>query len=188
MKPHIKTFMLLSLSLLPLVFGCSGGQNPVKIVFPPEFGENEQPQSTASPKRFEQENTSQANAIEAAIEMSEKYTQLSAESAELQKQNEDFRQENQRIHGNLQQTQAELERTQKELGQANDLIMEMRVELNNWKADVLGFREEMRQADIAQLQTLQKVVELLGGEVPQQLAVAGASGQPQRPVIDPNMQ
>jgi chromosome segregation ATPase len=180
--------MLLSLTLLPLVFGCSGGRNPVKIVFPPEFGENEKPQSAASPKRFEQQSTAQANAIETAIEMSEKYAQLSAESVELQKQNENLRQEKQQIHGKLQQTQAELDRTQKELSQANDLIMEMRVELNDWKADVLGFREEMRQADIVQLQTLQKVVELLGGEVPQQLAVADSAGQLRQPVTDPNMQ
>ncbi len=188
MKSHIKMLMLLSLAMLPLVFGCSGGQNPVKIVFPPEFGENKQPQSAASPKRFEQQSSVQANAIEKAIEMSEKYTQLSTESAELRKQNELIQQEKQQISSKLQQTQTELERTQKELSQANNLIMETRVELNNWKVDVLGFREEMRQADIAQLQTLQKVVELLGGEVPQQLAVAGAVGQPQPPVIEPNMQ
>ena len=186
MKPHIKTLVLLSLALLPLVFGCSGGQNPVKIVFPPDFGGIEQPQSAASPKRFEQQDSTQANAIEAAVEMSERYTQLSAEAAELKKKNENLQQENQEIQNKLQQTQTELDRTQKELSQANDLIMEMRVELNDWKADVLGFREEMRQADIAQLETLKKIVELLGGEVPQQLAVADNVDKIQPTLIDPN--
>ncbi len=185
MKKHVKMLMILSLMLLPLFSGCFGGQNPVRIVFPPEFGDNEQPQSAANPKRFKEQNTAQANAIETALEMSEKCAQLSAESAELQKQNENLRQENQQIHTKLQQTQAELDRAQKELSQANDLIMETRVDLNDWKSDVLGFRDEMRKSDIAQLQTLKKIVELLGGEVPQQLAVADDVVQPQ-PLIDPN--
>ena len=41
----------------------------------------------------------------------------------------------------------------------------MRVELNNWKTNVLGFREEMRQADTEQLKALLKVLTILGGEV-----------------------
>lgn len=187
MKSHIKVLMVLSLTLLPLIVGCTGGQKPVKIVFPPEFGDNERPQSAANPNRFEQESIAQTNSIEAAIEMSEKYDRLSNEANELKQKNKNLQQENQNVRNKYLQTQAELDRTQKELGQANDLIMEMRVEINNWKADVLGFREEMRQADIAQLQTLTKIVELLGGDVPQKLAVADNIKQPQPTVTDPNM-
>ena len=186
MKTHIKMLMILSLILAPLFLGCSGGQNPVRIVFPPEFGGNDQPQSAANPKRFEEKNSAQADAIERALEMSEKCSKLTAQAAELQKQNENLKQENQQLSGKLQQTQTELERTQKELNQANDLIMDTRVELNDWKSDVLGFREEMRQADIAQLETLKKIVELLGGEVPQQLAVAEDVTQSQLALNDPN--
>ena len=169
---------------MPLIFGC-GGQNPVKIVLPPDFGEGHQPQSAASPKRFEKPASSGANAIEAAVEMSEKYAKLSAEATELKQKNEGLQQQNLEMQTKLQQSQTELERAQKELKEANDLIMETKVELNNWKADVLGFREEMRQADIAQLQTLQKVVELLGGEVPQQVA-ADTTVEPRPTVKDPN--
>jgi chromosome segregation ATPase len=186
MKTHVKILMMLSLLLAPLFSGCSGGQNPVRIVFPPEFGGNDQPQSAANPKRFEEQNSAQADAIEKALEMSEKCSKLTAEAAELQKQNENLRQEKQQLNSKLQQTQDELERTQKELSQANDLIMETRVELNDWKSDVLGFREEMRQADIAQLETLKKIVELLGGEVPQQLAVADDAARKQPALADPN--
>jgi chromosome segregation ATPase len=186
MKTHIKILTISTLFLLPLFSGCSGGQNPVRIVFPPEFGDNEQPQSAANPKRFEEQNSAQADAIERALEMSEKCAKLSAESAELQKQNENLRQEKQQLNSKLQQTQAELERAQKELSQANDLIMETRVELNDWKSDVLGFREELRQADIAQLETLKKIVELLGGELPRQLAVADNAAQTQPTLTDPN--
>ena len=186
MKTHVKMLMILSLIPAPLFTGCSGGQNPVRIVFPPEFGDHEQPQSAANPKRFEEQNNAQADAIEKALEMSEKCEKLTADSAELKKKNEELQQKNQQLSGKLQQTQTELERTQKELSQANDLIMETRVELNDWKSDVLGFREEMRQADIAQLETLKKIVELLGGEVPQQLAVADDAARKQPALADPN--
>jgi chromosome segregation ATPase len=186
MKTHIKILMILSLMLSPLFSGCSGGQNPVRIVFPPEFGGSDQPQNAANPKRFEEQNSAHADAIEKALEMSEKCSKLTAETTELQKQNENLQQEKQLLSSKLQQTKAELERTQKELSQANDLIMETRVELNDWKSDVLGFREEMRQADIAQLQALKKIVELLGGEVPQQLAVADDAVQTQPTLTDPN--
>jgi hypothetical protein len=46
----------------------------------------------------------------------------------------------------------------------------MRIELNNWKTSILGFRDEMRQADIAQLETLLKILKILGGEVTVQSA------------------
>lgn len=186
MKIHIRILMLASLILLPYLYSCSGTQNPVKIVFPPEFGENEKPQSAASSKRFEQQDTTKTTAIEAAVEMSEKYAQLSAESTELKRQNENLQEESRQIQDRLQQTHIELDSTQQELSQANDLIMEMQVELNNWKADVLGFREEMRQADIAQLQALQKVLEILGGEVPGQVAAAEAATQLGPSQADPN--
>jgi len=186
MKTHIKILMLASLILLPYLYNCSGTQNPVKIVFPPEFGENEKPQSAASSKRFEQQDTTKTTAIEAAVEMSQKYAQLSTESAELKRQNEKLQEENRQIHDKLEQTQTELDSTQRELNQANDLVMEMQVELNNWKADVLGFREEMREADIAQLQTLQKVLEILGGELPGQVAAAEAATGSEQSQADPN--
>jgi hypothetical protein len=41
----------------------------------------------------------------------------------------------------------------------------MRIELNEWKTNILGFRDEMRNADKAQLQALMKILEALGGEV-----------------------
>jgi len=37
--------------------------------------------------------------------------------------------------------------------------------LNNWKTDILGFRDEMRDAETAQLEALLKILKVLGGEV-----------------------
>ena len=58
-----------------------------------------------------------------------------------------------------------LQQTQKELAEANDLLIEMRIELNNWKTDILGFRAEMRDAEKTQLEALLKILNVLGGEV-----------------------
>jgi hypothetical protein len=41
----------------------------------------------------------------------------------------------------------------------------MRIELNNWKTNILGFRDEMRDADKTQLQALLRILKALGGEV-----------------------
>ena len=73
----------------------------------------------------------------------------------------------------------QLQQTQKELAEANGLLIEMRIELNNWKADILGFREEMRNAETAQLETLLRILKILGGQVttePARAEVTGAVG------------
>jgi len=61
-------------------------------------------------------------------------------------------------------------------------MIEMRIELNNWKTNILGFREEMRDADTAQLQALLRILNILGGEIKAESAQhenARASSEPQ---------
>jgi hypothetical protein len=58
------------------------------------------------------------------------------------------------------------------LSEANGLLIEMRVELNNWKSDILGFRDEMRNAETAQLETLLRILKVLGGQVTTESAKA----------------
>jgi hypothetical protein len=53
----------------------------------------------------------------------------------------------------------------------------MIVELNNWKADVIGFRQEMRSAEKAQLEALLKILQILGGEVDLELRQDEQQGQ-----------
>ena len=43
--------------------------------------------------------------------------------------------------------------------------METPNELSNSKTDILGFRDELRDADKAQLEALLKILKALGGEV-----------------------
>jgi len=109
----------------------------------------------------------QPTAVESAIALSDKYAKLSDEASALRQQTQTLTSENQRLKDDMQTCRSRLEQTQKELNDTNDLIVEMRVELNNWKNDVLGFRGEMRDAEKAQLEALFKILKLMGGEVNQ---------------------
>ncbi len=67
-------------------------------------------------------------------------------------------------------------------------MIEMRIELNNWRTDILGFRDEMRDADTTQLQALLRILKILGGEVKEESAqnenagsAAVSSAEPKSP-------
>lgn len=104
-------------------------------------------------------------AVESAIALSDKYAKLSEEASALKQQKQALDAENKKLAEDLQNCRGQLERAQKELAEVNDLLVQMRLELNNWKSDVLGFRDEMRDAEKAQLEALLKILKLLGGEI-----------------------
>ena len=121
-------------------------------------------------KRF-QESASSSTAAESAIELSQKYATLSEEAAVL-------RQKNQQLQEQTVAFEAQLRQTQKELAEANDLLIEMRVELNNWKSNILGFRDEIRDAETAQLEALLRILKVLGGQT-----VESAQGESTSPAV-----
>jgi predicted nucleic acid-binding Zn-ribbon protein len=83
----------------------------------------------------------------------------------LRQENQELMAENRRFKDRIAVLEPQLKQAKKELNEANDLLIEMRIELNNWKADILGFRNEIRNADKAQLKALLRILEVLGGEV-----------------------
>jgi chromosome segregation ATPase len=163
MKPLKKfvPFLLPSL-LLVLLAGCQ--------LFQGAFVSREQepvqtPRGASDPKKFQEPNSQGRLSTDSAVDLSEKYALLSDELAALRAKNQDLLSENTNLKENLASCNAQLQQSQKELTQANDLLIEMRLELNNWKTDVLGYRDEMRLAQKAQLESLIKILQLLGGEV-----------------------
>ena len=56
------------------------------------------------------------------------------------------------------------EPNQKELDEANAFLQQMHLELSEWKTDVLGFRDEIRKSQKAQLEALGKILSVLGAE------------------------
>lgn len=152
--------------LIFLLSSCQIPDGPVKIIFPPDPAERQQSSDGIGvAKRFRESAPQGPTAVESAIELSEKYAKLSEEVVVLRQKNRDLIAENHRLKTRFTSCQAELNQTQKELTEANDLLIEMRIELNNWKTDILGFRDEMRDAEKTQLETLLKILKILGGEV-----------------------
>jgi len=160
-------FLLLlfpTLAGLGLLSSCSASKGPIEIVLP-AVGAPEKPQSNNIEKRFQKSTPQGPTAVETAIELSQKHAELSEQAALLRQKNQKLTDQNNRLEKLLADSKTQLAQTQKELTEANDLLIEMTIELNNWKTNILGFQDEIRKADTAQLQALLKILKVLGGEV-----------------------
>lgn len=165
MKTNEKTDLFLILLLLLSIFmlaGCSALDKPAAVAPKPD---SNQQQSNATPKRFQDSAPKDQTAVDSAIELSHKYAKLSEEITELRGKKQDLITENRQLKERLAILEPELEQAKKELNEANDLLIDMTTELNNWKTNILGFRDELRDADKAQLEALLRILKVLGGEV-----------------------
>lgn len=111
-------------------------------------------------------NEGSQTAVEKALDWAAKYEQAMQNVTDVQKQSRQQMLDIQALQADKLKLQAELTAAQKELKDANSLLIEMRQELTKWKADVLGFRGEMKEAQQAQIDMLTKVIKLLGAEAP----------------------
>ena len=174
MQSNKKTiFLLISLMPVLLLSNCVSVQEPPELAVISDSmarlssPKSEKQQSDSVAKRF-QESASQIQnptVIESAMELSKKHAKLSEEAAVLRQENKDLTARNQQLKDQVVTLEAQLRQTQRELSEANDLLITMRIELNNWKTDILGFRDEIRDAETAQLEALLKILKVLGGEV-----------------------
>ncbi len=168
----ITLFLILPV-LIVLLSGCQLPQGPVKIIFPPDPAETPRsPGGTGITKRFQESAPQGPTMVESAIKLSKEHAELANEAASLKQKNQNLINENRRLNDQVAALEAQLQQTQTELTQANDLLIEMHIELNNWKFDVLSFRSEMRDAEKTQLEALLKILNILGGEVKEELARA----------------
>jgi chromosome segregation ATPase len=151
------------LMLLSLLAGCAEPHKSPAAISKQNSLNNEQQSPVV--KRFQESASQGRTVVESAIELSEKYAQLSEQTAQIREKNKDLINENTQLKNQVDALESELKKTQKELQEANQLLIDMLNEMNNWKTDILGFRSEMREAAKAQLEALLKVLEILGGEV-----------------------
>jgi hypothetical protein len=172
---------LLVLLLIAFGAGCTATPNMQR---PSPAGPPPEPASAkvSTAKRFQDTPLEGRTAVESAIELSEKYARLSDQTVALREENQRLVAENESLLQQIATLEARLRQTQKELGEANDLLIEMLTELNNWKTNILGFRGEMREAAKAQLEALLKVLEILGGE-----AEAGSLEQRHAGTLNPGV-
>ena len=118
----------------------------------------------AAQQRFVSSGDEAASAVESALKWSRKYEELLAETDQLRQQNERLTLEKNDLSTQLVTTQTQLDKTKKELYEANEFLKETHLELTSWKRDILGFRDEIRGAQTAELQALTKILRILGAE------------------------
>jgi uncharacterized phage infection (PIP) family protein YhgE len=123
-----------------------------------------EPDNTGA-NRFQEPSPEGPTPVETAIQISEKYANLTEETSALREQNNQLNKQNTELNAQLDAANGKLSRAERELKEANDMLIDMRIELNNWKMDVLSFRDEMRSADKAELQALLKILKTLGGDI-----------------------
>ena len=172
MQTNKKTILLMIL-LVPifLLSNCVIVQEPPKVAVISDSTarlsspKSEKQQGDSVAKRFQESASQQSTVVASAMELSKKHAILSEEAAVLRQENRDLTARNLQLKDQVVTLEAQLQQTQRELSEANDLLITMRIELNNWKTDILGFRDEIRDAETAQLEALLKILKVLGGEV-----------------------
>ncbi len=177
MQKTYQIMILVIAAVLPLA-GCAELMAPANSMTHSEPGVAPPPaaqREISDPARF-QNSADRESALDSAIELSKKFAALSEEMAKMQAEKEQLVVENKELKLQIEKLYPEAEQARKELAEANDLLVEMRIELNNWKSDVLGFREEIREADKIQLEALLKILRVLGGEEVSADAAAEANG------------
>jgi len=162
MQTNKNFFLFLILSALTfLLAGCPALEKPVEVILKPDSTKDRVSMS----KRFQDAAPKSQTAVDSAMELSHRYAKLSEEIIELRRKNQDLITENHQLKDRLDVLEPELEQAKKHLSDADDLLIEMRIELNNWKADILGYRQEMRDAYTAQMEILLKIAQAMGAEI-----------------------
>lgn len=130
------------------------------------------PENVNTPKAYVGEAAVRANspnqassAVDAALGWADKYADISDKRDLLQKENQELLATDKKRGLELVTLRTDLASAEKELAEANEMLMQMQKELANWKRSVIGFRNEMRRAQKAQIEATMKVLELVGGEV-----------------------
>ncbi len=175
MKNKFRYLNLIMVIAMLVISGCASQNPSEQSTELPGFPDSWK--SDAFAQRFQEATPKKATVVESAIELSDKYAKLVEEATYIKQQNQNLTAKNQQLKEQVTDIENKLAQAQTELKQANEALFEMRLELNNWKNDVLGYREEMRSAQTAQLQALMKILKALGGEPTLETARTNGIGQ-----------
>jgi uncharacterized protein YeaO (DUF488 family) len=123
-----------------------------------------QQDSASLERRFTSPTDSQLDPVQTITLWAQRYEESSRQNEQLRENSSKLVLENARLMQENEKLKLELAQCQKDIVQSNALLEQAHVELSKWKADVLGFREEIRQAQAAQLSALTKILRVLGAE------------------------
>ena len=153
-------------ALLLALAGCSQWPQMSQPGNPPPATTAQKPAAPYLDKGLVKGDLGEDGAVSAALAWSEKHAKLSEELLRAQQAKHDLEEANRKLAAQVVLLQADSQASQKELAEAHQMLQEMRKDLDQWKTNVLGFRDEIRQAEQAQAEALRKVLVLLGAEVP----------------------
>ena len=115
-------------------------------------------------KRFDPTMQGADDSGQSSVEWARRYEELSIGNNALRGTNNELKLKNSQLKRQIETLKSELEEIKKDMTEANDFLGQMHLELNKWKSDVLGFRQEIRQAQQAQMEALGKILRVLGAE------------------------
>ncbi|KKM94408.1 hypothetical protein LCGC14_1198640 [marine sediment metagenome] len=154
--------MTIFVSLIMLQLGCTIVDRPIP---PQSYQPAAAPMVETMENRFSESKEADTNAVESALMWSARYEELSVKTEKLRDDNSKLTIGNTNLKHDIQKLQDELDRTKAELKDANEFLQEMNLQLSKWKGDVLGFRDEMRNAQATQLEALKQIMKILGAEL-----------------------
>ena len=128
------------------------------------------PMAEKMQRRFDPAMQDADDSGQSPIELARSYEELSVKTNALRETNSELTLKNNQLKRQIEMLKSEMEQTKKDMAEANDFLGQMHLELNKWKSDVLGFRQEIRQAQQAQLEALGKILRVLGAEPVELLA------------------
>lgn len=106
-------------------------------------------------------------AVKEAMTWMQRYTREVEKSSQLARDKRALEDSNRDLTAQVAKLKADLAQARKELDEANAMLLRLNQDLKAWKADVLGYREEMRSRHAQTLAALDRVLKLLGGEPPE---------------------
>ena len=168
----MRYLMIVVVVLVMVLFcGCQFIDEPIEVVRMQGMGGSSggvvtvDDATRAMEHRFGGTETQADNAAESTLIMSQKYQELSLETEKFRQDNSTLKLENDSFTRQIADLNAQLETTRNELSEANEFLQQMHAELGKWKSDVLGYRDEMRSAQVAELEALKKILKILGAEL-----------------------
>jgi hypothetical protein len=150
---HLKA-ILLTLTVIVVMAGC--GRRLSNKAVP-------KPVAKDIGSRFTSSNPNESKFKDFRV-LAQKNQAIGKQNANLKKRNDELVADNKRLMKRFDAMQSNLNIAEKELMDANEMLIEMRKELDGWKANVLGFREESNYVHKEQVKALVKILKLLGAE------------------------
>ncbi|MEN6309379.1 MAG: hypothetical protein ABFD91_16655 [Anaerohalosphaeraceae bacterium] len=167
----MKSVRLLSVAVIVMLAGCRMTEE--RII--PLMTSQPEPPKEAAPlvvtqdsasleRRFTDPVQTQTDPSQLMAMWAQRYEESSRQNEKLRENSSNLVLENARLMQENEKLKLELQECRRDIEQSNTLLEQAHVELSKWKADVLGFRDEIRQAQTAQLSALTKILRVLGAE------------------------